>query len=208
MRNTAAGVVVATMAAILCGCGAARPSKYYELTIPSLTSSAPTTQTYAITLLVASVTASHLYRGDRVVYSTGSEMGTYQYQRWAEPPAEMIEQLLIRQLRESGRYRAVYAQASSVHGDYFIRGHLYDFKEVSSSTLLARVTVELELHELKTGATVWTHYYTHDEPVAHKDVSAVISALDRNVQQGISEFAVSLDQYFGAHVTTHAQVSQ
>jgi len=208
MRSIAAGLAIAMMAGALCSCGAARPSKYYELTIPNLANSAPAAQLHTITLLIAPITASHLYRGDRVVYSTGSEMGTYEYQRWAEPPTEMIEAMLIRELRASGRYRGVYAQTSSARGDYLIRGHLYDFKEVSGSTLLARVTVELELRELRTGATVWTHFYTHDEPVAHKDVPAVISALDRNVQQGINEFVVGLDQYFGAHITTEAQVSQ
>src|SRR5439155_13299602 len=103
------------------------------------------------------ITSSHLYRGDRVVYSTGSEMGTYEYQRWAESPSEMIAEMLVRGLRESGRYHAVYSQTSSAHGDYLVRGHLYDFKEISGGGVLARVTIELELRDLKTGATVWTH---------------------------------------------------
>ena len=208
MRSIAVGLAVAVMASALCSCGAARSSKYYELTIPSLANSPPAAQLYTITLLIAPITASHLYRGDRVVYATGSEMGTYEYQRWAEPPTEMMEAMLLRELRASGRYRGVHAQTSSASGDYLIRGHLYDFKEVSGSTLLARVTVELELRELRTGTTVWAHFYTHDEPVARKDISEVISALDRNVQQGVNEFAASLDQYFGAHITTQAQGSQ
>ena len=77
-----------------------------------------------------------------------------------------------------------------------LRGHLYDFKEVSGGSLLARVSVELELHELKTGVTVWTHLYTYDEPVAHKDISSVIAALERNAQRGIGEFTASLGEYF------------
>jgi ABC-type uncharacterized transport system auxiliary subunit len=200
MIRTVRILVVAAMAGILCSCGAARPSKYYQLTIPSETSQARAAQTYAITLLVAPITSSHLYRGDRVVYSTGSEMGTYEYQRWAEPPSEMIAEMLVRGLRESGQYRAVYSQTSSAHGDYLLRGHLYDFKEISGGSVLARVTVELELRELKTGATVWTHFYTYDEPVAHKDVPAVIAALDRNAQRSITEFANSLNEYFEGHL--------
>lgn len=199
MRRTMGTLMVVTIAGALCSCGATRPSKYYQLTIPSEMSPTRTTQPYAVTLLVAPITASHLYRGDRIVYSTGSEMGTYEYQRWAEPPSEMIGEMLIRELRESGRYHAVYSQNSSTHGDYLIRGRLYDFEEVSSGRLLARVTVELELRELKTGATVWTHFYTHDEPVARKDVPEVIAALDRNTQRGISESTASLREYFEAH---------
>jgi cholesterol transport system auxiliary component len=200
MTSTATILVVAGMAGALCSCGAARPSKYYQLTIPGQMSSARAAQPYALTLLVSPITASHLYRGDRVVYSTGSEMGTYEYQRWAEPPSEMLAEMLVRALRESGRYHAVYSQTSSVHGDYLVRGHLYDFKEISGANLLSRVTLELELRELKTGATVWTHFYTYDEPVARKDVPSVIAALDRNAQRGISEFANSLNEYFEGHL--------
>src|SRR2546430_8526679 len=55
-----------------------------------------------VTLQVGLLTASHLYREDRIVYSgTGQSMGTYEYQRWAEPPTEMIQDVLFRQLRAS-----------------------------------------------------------------------------------------------------------
>jgi len=43
---------------------------------------------------------SHLYREDRIVYGNGAEqLGTYEYQRWAEPPTEMIQEVLLRELR-------------------------------------------------------------------------------------------------------------
>ncbi len=63
--------------------------------------------------------ASHLYRDDRIVYSSGgTQMGTYEYQRWAEPPTEMVEEILLRELRTSGRYHAVYTHRSNVNGDF------------------------------------------------------------------------------------------
>jgi ABC-type uncharacterized transport system auxiliary subunit len=61
---------------------------------------------------------------------------------------------------------------------------------------MARVTIDLELREIKSGSTVWTHYYSHDEPVSGKDISALVAALDRNAQRGMSEVKSSLDQYF------------
>jgi cholesterol transport system auxiliary component len=144
--------------------------------------------------------ASHLYREDRIVYSSrGEQMGTYEYQRWAEPPTEMIQEVFLRELRDSGRYKAVYTQRSTMNGDFLIRGRLDDFKEVSGNSIFAKVTFELEMRELKSGATVWTHYYSHDEPVEGKDVPAVVAALDRSVQVGVKQVLVSLDQYFAAH---------
>jgi ABC-type uncharacterized transport system auxiliary subunit len=85
---------------------------------------------------------------------------------------------------------------SNSHGDYILYGRLYDFKEISASPLMARVTIDLELREIKSGSTVWTHYYSHDEPVSGKDISALVAALDRNAQRGMSEVKSSLDQYF------------
>src|SRR5437879_12656672 len=106
---------------------------------------------------------SHLYREDRIVYGNdGEQMGTYEYQRWAEPPAEMIQEVLLRHLRASGRYRAVHYRRSNMKGAFALRGHLYDFKEVTGSQMSARVTFDLEIRHMKSGATVGTHRYTHD----------------------------------------------
>jgi ABC-type uncharacterized transport system auxiliary subunit len=146
------------------------------------------------------MTSSHLYREDHIVFSTvGESMGIYEYQRWAEPPTEMIDDVLLRELRTSGHYRAVYTLGSNVRGDYLLRGRLYDFKEVDGSTLVGRVTLGLELRETRTGTIVWTHFYTHDQQVDSKNVSAVAAALNRNVQLGMSEVEASLDEYFSTH---------
>ncbi len=181
------------------GCGAARPSKYYQLTIPNNLSADPPSDPYPVSLLLGSLMASHLYREDRIVYSSGGEtMGAYEYQRWAEPPTEMIEEVFLRELRASGRYRGVNLLRSGARGDYVISGRLYDFKEVSGSPILARVSFELTMRD-KTASTVWNHYYSHDEPVDGKDVPAIVAALNRNVQRGVNEFRSSLNEYFSAH---------
>ena len=201
MWKTVQILFIALIGVVCCGCVAARPTKYYQLSVPPANYSDPAVTPYSATLLVAPLAASHLYREDRVVYSAGSEMGTYAYQHWAEPPTEMLRDLLIRKLRDSGRYRGVYSQNSSTRGDYLLRGRLYDFKEVSGGNLVAKVTIELELHEVRTDSTVWTHFYSHDESIGHKNVSAVIAALDKNAQQGINELAASLNEYFATHAS-------
>jgi ABC-type uncharacterized transport system auxiliary subunit len=182
---------------LLAGCGASRPSKYYQLTVPGEAAPAAERSPFPVTLLLGPLRASHLYREDHIVYSSsGENMGTYEYQQWAEPPTEMLVNVLLRELRASERYRAVDILRSNSHGDYILYGRLYDFKEVSGAPLLARITVDYELRETKTGSIVWTHYYSHDEPVSGKDISAVVAALDRNSQRGMGEVKSSLEQYF------------
>jgi ABC-type uncharacterized transport system auxiliary subunit len=194
----AASMLAALPVTMLAGCGAARPTQYYQLTVPSdMAHTEPNAS--GVSLAIGPLTSSHLYREDRIVYSTGAEqMGAYEYQRWTEPPAEMISEVLLRELRASGRYREVYSQRSSSRSDYVLRGRLYDFKEVAGTPLSGRVTVDWELHDTKTGSIVWTHHYAHDEPVSGKDVPAMVSALDKNVQRAVGELKGGLDQYFAS----------
>jgi ABC-type uncharacterized transport system auxiliary subunit len=191
----------ALMAVWLSGCvSAARPAKYYQLTVPSDAGVVEKEDAVPVRLLVGALITSHLYREDRIVYGNGPEqLGTYEYQRWAEPPTEMIQEVLLRELRATGHYRAVHVRRSNMPGDFAIRGHLYDFKEVDSPATSTRVTLELEMRDLKTGATVWHHYYTHDEPASGKEVPAIVAALDKNVQRCVKEVVESLDQYFASH---------
>jgi ABC-type uncharacterized transport system auxiliary subunit len=193
-------LALALFVALLAGCGAARPSKYYQLTVPSDPPSSAEARPFPVTLLIGPLRASHLYREDHIVYgSSGSNMGTYEYQRWAEPPTEMLAEVLQRELQSSGRYRAVEMLRSNSRGDYIVYGRLYDFRELSGAQLSTRVVADFELRETKTGSTAWSHYYTHDEPAGGKNMAAVVAALDRNAQRCVEEVKSSLEQYFSAH---------
>jgi ABC-type uncharacterized transport system auxiliary subunit len=151
-------------------------------------------------LLLGPITTPNLYRDDHIVYaSNGEAMGVYEYHRWAEPPAELISDVLLRELRESERYQHVYSLRSDSRGDYVLRGRLYDLREIDGNGLAARVSFEFELRDSKTGATVWSRYYSHDEPVDGKNVPAVVAALNRNVLSGLNEVTEGLDQYFSSH---------
>lgn len=186
------------------GCGATRPSSYYQLTVPGDIAPVADPKPYPVTLLVGPIRTSHLYREDHIVYSSnGESMGTYEFQRWAQPPTEMIQEILLRQLRTSGRYRGVDVLRSNSRGDYLLFGRLFDFKEVSGNALVARLTVEWELRDMKTASTVWTHYYTHDEPVNRKDMSSLVAALNHNVQLAVGEVKSGLDQFFSARQPNH-----
>lgn len=186
--------------ALLMGCGAARPTKYYQLTLPGNDEAGARLSPIPVTLLLGPLRTSHLYREDNIVYSMSAEnMGTYQYQRWGAPPTEMLQEVLLRELRASGRYRMVDMLRSNSHGDYILYGRMYDFKEVSTPSLSTRVTLEWELREVKTGSTVLTNFYTHDEPASGKNISSVVAALDRNAHRGVDDVKSSLEQYFSSH---------
>jgi ABC-type uncharacterized transport system auxiliary subunit len=198
MLGKIAIALLAVAAAGLAGCGAARPSKYYQLDVPAAPPAG--TNAYPVALLVGRITAPHLFRDDRIVYRAGpGQLGTYEYHRWAEPPTDMLEAMLVRMLRDSGRYGSVQLLRSNARGEYIVRGRLHEMDELSGAPLTARVAFEIELYEIKSGTTVWSRAYSHDEPVGGKDVPAVVAALNRNVQRGMGEVVAGLDAYFAAH---------
>jgi ABC-type uncharacterized transport system auxiliary subunit len=183
---------------------ASRPVKYYVLdTGPApMNASQPR---YPVTLLVSRINTLHLYRDDRLVYGSGEyQLGTYEYQRWAESPADMMQEKLIAYLRSSGAYRSVLAVSTGVRGDYIVHAHLSALDEVETPSFAARFSFQLELFDPKTASVVWSDSYTHDEPVngsaKKKSVSDVVEALDKNVNDGLTQLTAKMADYIGNHL--------
>ncbi|MGB2634101.1 MAG: ABC-type transport auxiliary lipoprotein family protein [Candidatus Acidiferrum sp.] len=182
----------------MAACGSPRPIKYYQISYPTKSVVAPDAINTA--LMVRPFESSHLYLDNKIVYGFDSpEMGTYEYQRWADPPVEMLQYALIRGLRASGRFKAVYSLRADPEGRYILAGYLYDFKEVDGPTIVARLSYVVRLRDRKTGTTVWEHSYSYDEPVAEKTVSALAAGMDKNIQRSVQEIQSGLDEYFRAN---------
>lgn len=197
MSRLTKALLMVVLAGLMSSCGAARPSKFYALDLPP--APAATTGTHSVALLVGRLSAPHLYRDDRLVYRHGNaQIGIYEYHRWAEPPTDMLEAMLVRLLRASGKYQTVQRLGSNTRGDFILRGRIHQFEEVTGSAVAARVTFELELYEQKSGTTVWSHFYTSEEPVNGKEVPDVVQAFNRNVQRGLGEATASLDHFFAS----------
>lgn len=191
--------LILVCAGLVAACGAGRPTKYYQLTAPTGKNGGADRRPYAVTLLIGPMATSQLYRDDRIVYTSDREaMGTYKFHRWAEPAPEMINEVLLRQLNESGSYQHVFIVHSNTRGDYLLNGRLYEFSEVDGKAFVVRVAFTFELRDTKSGATVWNHNYAHDEPVDEKDVAEVVAAMDRNVHRGLDEVVIGLEYYFNS----------
>jgi cholesterol transport system auxiliary component len=182
------------------GCGTTRPINYYQLSVSQAVAPA-TTQPLPVTIIIALPASPDLYRDNRLVYAVGEQkIGAYESERWIGPPPELIRDVLLRNLRASGRYEGVYTPQGKAGGDYLLRTRIYDFKEQDSgSSLTGRLTLEAELQNTKTGDTVWQTFYNHDEPISAKTVPDVVAALNTNVQMAASNIASGMDQYFAAH---------
>jgi ABC-type uncharacterized transport system auxiliary subunit len=198
MRRVIHFVPFALLALIGAGCGSPRPIKYYTVQVPA--APARPTFTYPIDILVGRVTGPAILMAEPIVYRTGThEMGTYQHQRWADPPVDMIRASVIRLLRNSGDYRSVGVLGSTSNEEFVVRGRLYDFAEVDGPTMSSQVTMEFELYDRKTAKILWSHFYSQTEPVQGKEIANVVQALDRNLDRGLKELIAGLNQYFAAN---------
>ena len=130
------------LAIAVAGCGAPRPVKYYVIDPNFAPATTPASSgQFPVALLVGRFASSTLYRDDRLVYGSGPvELGTYEFDRWAEPPVDMVQNLLIADLRNSGQFRSVSRVSTNVRGDYVVRGHLIAMYGVDKPDLVARFT--------------------------------------------------------------------
>jgi ABC-type uncharacterized transport system auxiliary subunit len=125
----------------------------------------------------------------------------YEYSRWVEPPVDMVQISLIHTLKSTGNYLSVDSLGSSSDGQFVLRGRLYDFEEVDGPSIAGLVSMEFELSDRKTGKVVWSHSYSQSEPVPSKEMSAVVSALNSNLDRGLKETAAGLNDYFSSRAS-------
>ena len=186
----------------LAGCGSAKPIKYYTLQLPAAPASP--SHTYAIDLEVSRISGSDLLDASPIVYRRGPhEVGTYAYHRWTGSPTEMVQEKLIRMLRKSGEFRSVSGSQSKTGGaakgdGLVLRGRLYEFSEVDGDSIQGLVTMEFELYNRSSSRVVWTHFYSQTEPVPAKTVTAVVKAIDHDLDRGLNEVVAELTQYLAA----------
>ncbi len=199
MRRMNRFIPVSLAALLISACGSGRPIHYYTMALPPVPE--PSASVYPVALLIGRIDAPGILQDEPIVYRSGTnEIGTYQYHQWVEPPAQMVRDMLIRLLRASGKYRSVDRLGGSAQGNYVLHGRLYAFEEVDTGNITARVSMELELFDRRTRATVWTYSYSHSAPVQGKEIPDVVAALNRNLDRGLSEVVSGLSAYFA-----HAQ---
>ena len=202
MQRTIRAVFISLLALVLSGCVSSRPIRYYTIKLLTPPPPLPSTSRYPVSLLVASISGPQILQDTPIAYRVGAnEIGTYQYSHWVEPPVEMIKGKVIRVLRSSGDYQSVAGVGSTSEGRFVVRGRLDAFEEVDSGGISGLVSMEFDLYDRKSGTVVWSHAYSRSEPVQSKEISAVVAALDLNLDRGLNEVAAGLDQYFSANLS-------
>lgn len=192
MRPTTAMAFMTAAAALLTACVGGRPIHYYTINRPA--AMVPVPKPDGPVLAVGHIVTPEALQDDRIRYRAGSnEVGAYEYHRWTERPAAVIQDLLVETLRSSGKWRQVMEASTNAASDYLLRGRLRELAEVDDPGIRTRVSLRLELVEVKTGSVIWDRDYVRDAPVDGKTMNEVVLSMERNLQQVIREAVSAME---------------
>lgn len=110
------------------------------------------------------------YNSANMIFRKDSySLDTFNYSRWAVNPADMIADSLLRDMRESGFFRAVFSRQETDEGRFLISGGIEEFylrMDKSNKTAVISITVLLQdTREKETGKRIlFQKKYVREEP--------------------------------------------
>jgi len=187
-RWTAVNLVLAGLI-FLAGCGGpVKYPNYYTLHLPP-PPDPPVAENVHATLAVREFRSPVYLRQGAIVYKTSAEqIGFYNYHRWAVDPREFLTNAVAERLRASGNFSQVKLYDGRPGFDYGLSGRLEELEEVDyEGGVKVRVAISAQMVSVATGATVWTNSVSEVGTVSHRDVPAVVSAMNRTMGSAIEK---------------------
>ena len=163
----AGGVLVLLLVGGCLGRGDLTPIRYYSVDSLPINIT-PVARSWPVPLGVRPFTAATRYR-DRMLYRISAvEVGFYQYDRWVEPPEEMVTRVLSTVLGASGLFRQVVAADTVKLPAWILSGELIRFDEVrEAGSRRAECWVQVEVQQAHNERLLWADVLkalTVDEP--------------------------------------------
>jgi ABC-type uncharacterized transport system auxiliary subunit len=143
-----------------------------------------------VVLGVPRLRVAAVYDRESMIYREGEQAtGTDFYNRWSANPGSMVADLLARDFAESGLYRAVQRNPSSLPNDYQLSGEIEEIEErADSPTCNAHLRVRVLLVRIASAAdpVQLQKTYAEDEPCPCNQPQAFAAAMSQALQR-ISE---------------------
>ena len=185
---------------ILTGCGGKmRYPSYYTLNLPA-PPDPPAKENVRTSIAVREFQApSYLRQGPIVYRSTPEEIGFYEYHRWAADPRTLVTGAVIDHLRASGEYSTVLMYNGRPDNDFIFSGKLEKLEEVDyQEGVKVEVAISAQITRVATGATVWSNAVSETRPVSQRNVTGIVSQMNRTMDLAINELLSSVPQSLGS----------
>jgi ABC-type uncharacterized transport system auxiliary subunit len=144
-------------------------------------------QALPVIIRVAQFDAAAGYDRAAIIYREGEyATGAHFYERWMTAPGSMIADLLTRDLRASGLYRAVQQGVSTLPSDYILSGQVGEIEQrITKSGCIAhlRLSVLLARPRARDASRVaFQKTYSADEPCSRDDASQFAAAMSHALE--------------------------
>jgi ABC-type uncharacterized transport system auxiliary subunit len=182
---------------LMAGCaGKIRYPNYYALEVAPAPRPPASDARLPGTLAVRRFGAPPYLRQGRIVYRPApTEIGFYDYHRWAAEPAEMVTASMIDSLRSSRLFSFVKRYDGQDQPDYLMVGRLERLEEIDyGGGVRVEAKLSAELVNLRGGAAVWTGDADETLSVDTRSVSAVVAEMSHAIQKSVDRLVASLDQ--------------
>jgi len=190
MKTKPLAISVVLIALItLAGCGSAvKYPNYYTLHVPPPPDPPAPEGVHASLAVREFRSPTYLHQG-AIVYKTSPEqIGFYNYHRWAVDPREFVTNSVADRLRASGNFTQVKPYDGRSDVDFILTGRLERLEEVDyEGGVKVEVEISAQMTNLATGSAVWANSVSEAGTVAHRDVPAVVSEMNRTMARAIEK---------------------
>ena len=187
----------AALILVLGGCGSVRgpATKYYKLDIPPASASAGPSA--PASLRIEPFRTTSMLRQDRIVYlPSPTEVGFYEYHRWAEPPNDTLTKALADQLMRRRVFHSIEISDGGEKTDYVLKGSIDRLQEVDyMGGVRVQVLISTELEDPVRHQIVWSSAASSESIVAKGDVQAVVAAMSKASQQSITRLTTDVAKF-------------
>jgi cholesterol transport system auxiliary component len=130
------------------------------------------------------------------------ELGSYSRERWRVMPGDMVTDFLLRDLRNSGTFKAVLAYEDPGEGRYALTGTVAEFLEVDGSHgPSARLSTDVTLLDVTqreiTRRVVFQKTYTVEEAMNEKSARALAESMSRALKKFSGELMADIHRGIG-----------
>lgn len=195
-------VSACTATLLLAGCGGkVLYPNYYALDIPPPPRPVSSDSHLAATVAVRRFDTPPYLRQGRIVYRQApSEIGFYEYHRWAVDPATTVTTAVIESLRASRLFAFVKLYEGQDRPDYLMSGRLERLEEIDyGGSIRVEAKLSAELVNVRTGATVWTDDATETLKIETRTVDSVVVEMSHAVENSINRLVASMDKPLAAN---------
>ena len=183
------------------GCGSVRYPRTYVLDLDKAPVAAPTRPPSLGALTVRDFACPDYLCDGRIVYRpTRTEVGYYEYHRWATTLRRMITDSVASRIRAAGAFTAVQPSQQAAGATYTLTGAIERLEEVDDGRdVHAIVMLSAELVDMRAHTTVWRHSEMASEPVMKRDVAGVVNSLSAATRRAIDALVMSLESHVASN---------